>query len=370
VTPAAAHPGVLRRVVVNGKFLSADSTGVHRVAEELLLGMHAVLAREPMLAQRLQLELWVPRDGEARAKRLGVPYRVLKPLVGIPWEQLTLPWHARGRLLLSLCNVGPMAARDAVTMFHDAQVHSSPSSYGRGFRAWYHLHQPIAGRRHRHILTVSGFSRGQLAHYGLVEPERVSVIHNGIDHMQRLRADDRLLATLGLTSGRYVVGLANTQAHKNVPLLLQAFDDQRLSGLKLVLFGSADAAAFERLGRRVGPQVVFAGRISDEQLKGLYQHALCMAFPSRTEGFGLPPLEAMMVGCPAVVAPCGALPEVCASAAEYASPDDVSAWVAAIARLAEDPAWRARRVQDGSQHASQMTWYASASRLVDVLLRV
>ncbi|MFY8088013.1 MAG: glycosyltransferase family 4 protein, partial [Rubrivivax sp.] len=350
--PASARRGGQCRVVVNGKFLSADSTGVHRVAEELLLGMHEVLRRDPALAQRLSLELWVPRDGEERARRLGIPYRVLGPLVGIPWEQLTLPWCARGSLLLSLCNVGPMAARDAVTMFHDAQVHSSPASYNRGFRTWYHLHQPVAGRRHRHILTVSEFSRGQLAHYRLVEPARVSVIHNGVDHMLRLASDDSLVSSLGLERGRYVVGLANTQAHKNVALLLKAFQDQRLSGLKLVLFGSADAAAFERLGHQAGPQVVFAGRISDEQLKALYQYALCMAFPSLTEGFGLPPLEAMVVGCPAVVAPCGALPEVCAGAADYAPPDDESAWVSAISRLAEDPVWRADRARAGLEHAS------------------
>lgn len=357
-----------RRIVVNGKFLSAEPTGVHRVAAELVRHAHRLLAEDAQAAAQLEMALWVPRDGRDGAERLGVPYEQVGPLRGIPWEQLTLPLKARGRTILSLCNVGPVLARDAVTMFHDAQVHITPQSYSPAFRTWYHLHQPLAGRRHRRILTVSGYSREQLALHGLAPRAKIGVIHNGVDHVLDIPADDGVIERLALEPRRYAVALANTQAHKNVGLLLRAFADPALRGLRLVLFGGAGRGAFEAAGWTVPDNVVFAGRIGDGELRALYTHALCIAFPSTTEGFGLPPLEAMLVGCPAIVAPCGALPEVCGAAALQAGPEDPAAWVAALRRLADDAPAREGLGRAAAAHAATFTWAKAARRLLDELL--
>ncbi|WP_324740397.1 glycosyltransferase family 1 protein [Tsuneonella sp. CC-YZS046] len=357
-----------RRVVVNGKFLTAESTGVHRVASELVRNSIAIIEEDPQLSRQLALEVWVPTAGIARARTLGVPFRVVQPLQGIPWEQITLPARARGRLILSLCNVGPLAARNAVTMFHDAQVHITPQSYGFGFRSWYRLHQPLAGRRHRRILTVSDFSREQLEQYGLSARERIGVILNGVDHVLAITPDDAILDRLGLRPQGYVVGLANTQQHKNIGLLLRAFADPSLRDLKLVLFGSHTAADFAALGHDVPENVLFAGRVSDAELRALYASALCIGFPSTTEGFGLPPLEAMTTGCPAVVAPCGALPQACGSAAIYAAPDAPDQWVAAIRKLADDADLRRDLSEKSREWAAGFTWRNAANRLIEELL--
>lgn len=357
-------------VVFNGKFLSASPTGVHRVAEELIRGVFARCAADPALERTLAPQLWVPSDGAEGARRAGLPHRVVGPLRGIPWEQITLPLRAQGRLLVNLCNVGPVLSTDAVTMFHDAQVHLSPGSYSPGFRAWYRFHQPIAGRRHRRILTVSHFSREQLALHGLVVADRIGVVHNGVDHMDLVEPDAGVLARLQLQPRRYVVALANTQVHKNIGVLLRAFADPRLSGLRLVLFGTADAGAFRDAGHVVPAGVCFAGRVSDAELRALYAQALCMAFPSRTEGFGLPPLEAMTQGCPAVVAPCGALPEVCGDAALYASPDVAADWVRQVSALADDPVLQQRLQDTARAQAAGFTWGEATRQLIDELLAV
>jgi len=357
-----------RTVIVNGKFLSAAPTGVHRVAHELVTHAHRLLQRDAAASRRLRLELWIPRDAAARAGDLGLPVRLVAPLTGIPWEQITLPLRARGALLLSLCNVGPMIARNAVTMFHDAQVHLTPDSYGPGFRAWYRLHQPIAGRRHRRILTVSEYSREQIAAHGVAPRERIGVIHNGVDHLLDVKPDPAALERLGLKPRGYVLALANTQPHKNVRVLLEAFRHPSLQQLKLVLFGSEGPEAFEARGLAVPPGVIHAGRVSDAELRGLYDQALCLGFPSTTEGFGLPPLEAMQVGCPAVVAPCGALPEVCGPAALYADPGNPQAWVQAIADLAGNTIHREERVAAGRSRAAMFTWDRAAGRLIEELL--
>lgn len=356
------------RVILNGKFLAAGPTGVHRVAEQLVKSVQARIDADPDLAARLALELWIPAAATAQAAPLGVVTRIVRPFAGVPWEQVTLPCAARGGLIVSLCNVGPVLATNAVTMIHDAQVKISPSSYTRRFRLWYRFHQGVAGIRHRRILTVSEFSRTQLDAYGIAAMSRIGVVHNGVDHFSEVVPDDAALRRMALEPQAYVVALANTQAHKNIAVLIRAFSNPALAGLRLVLFGVAGPAEFAAAGLALPENVIFAGRVSDAELAALYRNALCLAFPSRTEGFGLPPLEAMSVGCPAVVAPEGALPEVCGDAAAYAAADDVEQWVHQIRRMSDDVAHRQAMVEAGRLQAVRFTWDAAASRLIAELL--
>jgi len=366
-TGKTVHP---RTVIINGRFLLGGSTGVHRVAEQLTLQIAALMGERADLQRRIAFELWVPPGARRGANALGVPYRVAGRLDGRVWEQVTLPLMARGRMILSLCNVGVMAATNAVTMIHDAQVHSTPQSYGPAFRAWYRFQQGVVGQRHRRILTVSDFSRDQLVHYGVAPRERIRVIHNGIDHIAKVASDPALLSRLGLKPGRFVVSLANTQAHKNIAMLLHAFADPALRDLTLVLFGTHGIDQFRALGHSVPDNVRFVGRIDDAGLAALFAGARCLAFPSSTEGFGLPPLEAMRAGCPALVARAGALPEVCGQAALYADPRCASHWVEAIVRLGRDEALRASLIAAGHEQAAQYTWRRAAETLIDELLAI
>ncbi len=359
-----------RHYVLNGKFLRASPTGVHRVAAELSAALAMLVEESHAAARGLSLSGLAPHDGLARARELPFAFARLGPLTGVPWEQLTLPLHRRRGTLLNLCNLGPVLSRDAVTMIHDVQVLLSPQSYNPAFRLWYRSVQPLIARRHRHLLTVSDFSRDQIVQAGLCAADKVSVVHNGCDHILREIADPASFDCLGLTENGYVVALANTQPHKNIAVLLRAFADPRLAAIKLVLFGGADRGAFEQAGLVVPANVVFAGRISDGELRFLLEHALCLAFPSQTEGFGLPPLEAMALGCPAIVAPCGALPEVCGEAALYAQPDDPGEWATRISDLAGSSALRNQRADCGLRQAARFTWRNSAITLAAVLSQI
>lgn len=362
-------------IIINGKFLIAAPTGVHRVAAELTNALHLLQSEGHPATEGFDLSIWYPAAGSTNAAAITLPAkRVVRPATGRLWEQIILPLAKRLRsrqqpLLLSLCNVGPMLSANAITMFHDAQVHLSPASYSWAFRAWYRLVQPILGRRNRAILTVSEFSRQAIAQTGLAPLERIFVVHNGVDHALRETADTSILARLGLDNGGrpFVLGLSNTQAHKNLAVVLHAFADPALDGIDLVLFGSASADDFRKAGLVLPANVHFAGRVDDAQLRALMEAALVLAFPSTTEGFGLPPLEAMLLGCPALVAPCGALPEVCGHGAPQVAPDDPAAWRTQILRMANDPVWREQWVQRGRAQALRFTWRAAALALAATL---
>lgn len=369
----------VRPVILNGKFLTMSSTGVSRVAEELTRAIGDILANEPDILRGREIRVVAPDETDA-ARREGVHalngIRVHRgglfsgKFRNLIWEQLSLPFMARKGLLVNLCNSGPIWHSHSISLIHDAQVYLTPQSYGRGFRQWYRFMLPILGRRSARILTVSHYSKAKLVAHGVASADKITVIHNGCDQILRVVPDTDFPQRLGLTTGGYVVALANTQAHKNIQVLLQAFMRPELQDMTLVLFGADDRQDFENKGLKVPDNVVFTGRVSDPELAGLIQGACAMACPSLTEGFGLPPLEAMRLGCPAIIAPCGALPEVCGEAALQADPHMPAQWVAQIRRLKDDPSFLHELSVRGIAQASGFTWDAAARRLLDVLVSV
>jgi glycosyltransferase involved in cell wall biosynthesis len=357
-----------RRLVINGKFLGAKPTGVHRVAEQLI--------RQLALRRHELGELF--RDAPGIIAPANVRNNPEASFAieggglfkGQLWEQLDLPRLAGRDLLLNLCNLGPMASTAAITMIHDAQVFITPDSYSWAFANWYRNVLPVLGRRHARILAVSEFSASQLVRFGVAQPDQISVISNGADHLLACKSRREIVDRLQLDRRKFVVALASLQAHKNIGLLLKAFADPALGATKLVLMGAADRKQFEALGNSVPQNVVFTGRIDDGEFRALLEEALCMAFPSTTEGFGLPPIEGMTVGCPAVLAPCGALPEVGGEAAIFAAADDPGQWVSAIHKLASDPDFWERYSLAGRKRSGLFTWERAGGKLVEVITSV
>jgi glycosyltransferase involved in cell wall biosynthesis len=357
-----------KTIAFNGKFFGAGPTGVHKVAEQLIAATDSLIAGQAGNSMDYAV---IARDSVQIP-----PYRHIscvreKPwarrMHRIAWEQLYLPVASRKDFILNLCNLGPLFHRNSATLIHDAQVYSSPESYSLPFRMWYKFLFFFIGKRHRIIFTVSEFSKKELVHYGVASADKIVVVHNGCDHVLQVRPDDRQLAALTLEPGRYVVALANTQKHKNIGVLLEAFAGAPLRDVKLVLFGGATRADFENLGHVVPPNVQFSGRITDAELVGLLTHAGALAFPSLTEGFGLPPLEAMALGCPVVAAPFGALPEVCGKAALYADPFDAAAWRSSILSILDDATVRQSLISAGFRQAGAFTWKRAAHDLFETV---
>lgn len=343
----------MRPVLVNGRFLSAPQSGVQRSARELTMALDRVLA------QRDTGEDWriaIPRDAEVPKLDYIAPWQV-DGTGGQFWEQVSLAWAARGCVLVNLANSAPLMHGRSVVLLHDAQVWDAPSSYGRAFRTWYALMHPLVARRAPVLATVSRHSAQRLTEHGVTRRSDIVVIGNGLDHILSTLADTSVADDLG----SFVLTMGSAQPHKRTGFLLDIFADERLADVTLAVTGALpDSVAVSSNVRPLGP-------VSDEVLRGLFQKADLFLFPSQTEGFGLPPGEAILCGCAAVVSSGGALGEVYDGAARLLDQDDREAWICTIRALLDDPAARETLVAQGRARISGLTWEASAESLLDAM---
>ncbi|MBB3711876.1 glycosyltransferase involved in cell wall biosynthesis [Limimaricola variabilis] len=351
-----------RRITVNGKFLDAGLNGVHRTA--------AHYASELTRLDRVRIV--APREHEPDPE-----FPALRPEVvpghcgsGQGWEMLTLPRVARGDTLINFCNLAPLLHGNSVVMIHDAQTFLHPEDYSGRQAAAYRALLPWIARRARRILTVSEFSRQSLAAHGIGHPDKIDVIYNGTDHLMRVPADRGVLRRHGLAPGGYVLALGSAKGYKNMRVLFDAWRDAGATLPRLVIAGGPGADAYAARGWQPPAGTLFTGFVSDGELRALYEGAVCFAFPSLTEGFGLPPVEAMWCDTPVVAARAGAMPEVCAAAALYAPASEPAAWRETIRRLCGDAALRREMSARGRARAAQLTWARAGERLRELILQV
>lgn len=351
-------------VFVNGRFLTQPLTGVQRYACEVLRALDALLEG---LEERPPLTLVVPPRTRSSLGLALVPELCAGRLAGHLWEQIDLPRIAAGGVLLSL-NVGPARHRRHFVTIHDAGVWANPGNFSLPFRAWYRTLIPLLARSAAGFFTVSEFSKAELGRHAHLPAERTVVTYNGVDHILRRPGETSILARHGLAPGGYVLCVGANNPNKNIGLVVAGL--ARLGDPRIVLVnvGHANPAVFQAAGPRWGAETRSLGHVSDAELRALYEGALCLAFPSRYEGFGIPPLEAMACGCPTIVARTSALPESCGDAALYCDLNDADEMAVHLRALRDDAALRERLRAAGREHARQFTWRAAAQRILGVLL--
>lgn len=349
----------LGEVHINGRFLAAPRTGVQRVASELVEALDH-LSGDGDIRFRL-----IHPEGVSRPVLRNISSEALAGPRGALWEQIALTRRSRGHVLLNLANTAPIAHSRSVVMIHDAQIYETPDSYSQAFRIWYRVLLPMIARRALTLLTVSEHSARRLDYFGVRNARGARVVPNGLDHILRIAPDDSVFERLSLTAKPYVLGFASAQVHKNVGFLVALFGDPSLAACDLALVGDKLPPGVEAT-----PNVRLLGRIEDAALRALCEGAVCFAFPSLTEGFGLPPGEAMLCGAPAILSDVGAMNEVYRDGAWFAPPNDRAAWLAAIRAMIDDPAQRAARAARGQACAQRLSWDAAGRRLLEIVTAV
>jgi glycosyltransferase involved in cell wall biosynthesis len=185
------------------------------------------------------------------------------------------------------------------------------------------------------ILCVSDFTRTELLTRLHVPAEKLTVTHPGLDTDWPHTAPPHIEPD----GTPYLLFVGNVKPNKNLALLLSAFAQVQhriphrliLAG-KLHGFGTNDEAVL-RQAQSFGDRIRFAGEVHDPVLQHLYAGASALVLPSLYEGFGLPLLEAMALGCPVLCSTAGSLPEIAGNAALYFNPQSPEELAARLLQL-------------------------------------
>lgn len=355
------------RVFINGRFLSQTITGVQRAALETVRALDRLAASGDPVLIGLQSEVLAPPSARSLSGLTHIPVRRIGFSSGHLWEQVELPWHARRGVLLSLANAAPLLTRRQCVTLHDASIFVVPEAYSPAYLAWYRILTPGLGRRAERIVTDSAFSRGELVRRAGISENKIRVVPLGAEHILAVPCDVRVLADHRLGERPFILAVSSHSAHKNLRALCEATRHLDRGAYDVVVAGGSNERVFDAISVPWPEHVKRLGYVTDAQLRALYSHAACFVYPSLYEGFGLPPLEAMLCGCPVVVSRAASLPEVCGEAAVYCDPHDPADIARSIAAVMSDDALRTSLTCRGYERAGEFTWDRSARLLADVL---
>jgi glycosyltransferase involved in cell wall biosynthesis len=307
------------RVSLNGYFLAHPHTGSGQYTLHLIeraKGVDLAVAKPPGPLGDLRKLRWEQLDWPRQARKVGA-------------EILHCPYFA-----LPLRRSLP-----AVVTVHDLIPMVVPEYGGSLLVRAYTRLQALACRSAEAILVDSEASKRDVLRLLRVPEQRVRVIYLGVD--ERFSPDRSGPRPLDRPYVFYIGGL---DVRKNVPTLIRAFGQiaPEFPDLVLAIAGEpgANRAMFPDLRTTAAPlgdRVRFLGRVTDDEKLALYRHAELFAFPSRYEGFGLDPLEALACGCPVVCSNASSLPEIVGDAAILFEPRDEAALADALRQALHDP---------------------------------
>jgi glycosyltransferase involved in cell wall biosynthesis len=357
-------------LIVNGRFLTQQVTGVQRYARELVDAIDALLDTEPgyrVTVMSPQLTEPPPVWRNIELRRVGI-------LQGHAWEQFELPWYSRGKLLFCLGNTAPaislLGTQQVLVTVHDLSYKYFPDAYRVAFRLWYGFLIPLILRRAIAVITVSVSERQAIiAHY----PEAATHLHVVANGGLPNAVTSDMGNTVDSPNG-YVLYVGSLSKRKNVQRLIEtACRLARERGFRFIFVGDKPkslAASGVDIPDDVKSLITFAGAVEDPAtLVSFYRNAACLVFPSLYESSGLPPIEAMACGCPVIVSDIPALRERCGEAAVYCDPYNVDSMIAAVETVVCNEDLRTRLCTLGRQRAASYSWTSCAAQTLDVIRR-
>ena len=306
----------MKRIIINGKFMSEGMQGIVRYAREV------ISALDKQLKKGDRVWLVVPKNAKDIPDYEHIRVITYGSRTGILWEQTELRRFAafyKDSILLNLCNTAPFFIKNSVTTVHDimykvcADYYTTPRN--RLSRLWHCLQYSYLFRHEKRMITVSEYSRNDIEKRYPAAKGKTVVIGNGWQHVLSYKENENWQEKFPqLKAGEYFFSLATLAKNKNGRWIMETA--KRNPQLTFAMAGRIYETEYDELP----PNVHLLGFVEDEDACALLKHCRAFLFPSLYEGFGIPPVEALALGAEVISSDRTSLPEVLGKSVHYIDP--------------------------------------------------
>jgi glycosyltransferase involved in cell wall biosynthesis len=297
----------------------------------------------------------------------------------IAWSQIFLPLylntHRPDDIFLSPAHYSPRSLRSPlIVTIHDLSYFYYPDEFLK--KDLYKLTNWTKDSitKAKKIIAVSKTTKKDILKFYNVPEEKVSVIYNGYEKRDtdENKKDNTSIDLSDLKN--YILYVGTIQPRKNLTTLIEAFAKFHTEqpDYKLVIVGRK-GWLYEKIFTKVKEMnvedsVIFTGYLPDSTVKKLYKDAFCFVLPSLYEGFGLPVLEAMSMGCPVIASFSSSLPEIGGEACLYFDPKNPAELTDKMNMLIQSAELRADLIQKGKQRVKEFSWQKCAEQTLDLII--
>jgi glycosyltransferase involved in cell wall biosynthesis len=363
-----------RHVAIGAHLLAARGATGYRSA-----GIHTYLAHLldnlPRADAAFRYTVYTNARPSIDARVWSTRWPTARPLARIAWEQLALPRalrRDRANLLHATAFVAPLASNvPFVITVYDLSFAIFPELFRGPNQAYLRAFTRRSARRARRVIAISDHTRRDVHRLYGVPLEQIDVAYPGVrpgfkplprEAVEAFRRKHNL-------PERFFLYLGTLEPRKNLGRLIEAVSQSGIGDWGLVLVGGKGWLHDELFARvkalGLDDRVRFAGYAPGDDLPLWYNAATAFVYPSRYEGFGLPPLEAMACGAPVIASNAASLPEVVGDAGLLVEPEDAPRLAQAMRQVWEDATLRGELSQRGIDRARRFTWQATAQATVE-----
>ena len=274
----------------------------------------------------------------------------------------------------------PKISGKSLVYVHDMTYLRYPDTMGKKNMRFITESTKYSIKHAERILTNSEFSKREISELTGMKLDKIDVIYPSLSFgMKKEQINDgtipsRLIEEFGINNDvRYILFVSSIEPRKNIKRLLLAFDQLKREKQivhKLILAGGKGwnneeifTTAYRLSCRK---DIIFTGFVSSEEKEALYRNAEIFVYPSIYEGFGMPPLEAMSIGCPVITSNAASLPEACGDAAEFVDPYSVDSIAEGMHRVLTNTERRKELILKGYANLRRFSWDESADKLINV----
>ncbi|MAP66839.1 MAG: glycosyl transferase family 1 [Candidatus Marinimicrobia bacterium] len=359
----------MKKILINGRFLCQNITGVQRVSIELVKSLDSFLSKKIIDDKTYKIDIIVPRDKMLHDLNLK-NIKIIKKgfLKGHLWEQFELPFYSKCDLLFCPGNVAPILSYffkfKLITTVHDLSYKYFPKAYNWKFRFVYNLIVPFVMKISNYIITVSKSEKDSILNYYPNVTNKIIEIQNGGGEFFKTKITNKI------NDFNNILYIGSLSKRKNVHGIIEAFMRLKIEKKKLIIVGGNDNIFDDfRISKKIN--IEFVGQVNDKKvLLSYYKMANVFIFPSFYEASPLPPIEAMSTGCPVICSNIPSLLERCGDSALYCDPNDIDDISEKINEVLINENLRNGLISKGLERAKNFTWNNSAQKTFEIFKKV